>query len=99
MSGHTEEAHRLIKAAQRDRLSFELLRESQRAPHETMGFLAQQACEKLIKASMVLHKIPVDRTHDLEFLIQQAAKGGLHIPVPLESLRLLNPYAVALRYP
>lgn len=48
MSEHIEEARRLLEAALRDDLSFQLLMESGRVPHETMGFLAQQSCEKLI---------------------------------------------------
>ncbi|WP_366929729.1 HEPN domain-containing protein [uncultured Thiodictyon sp.] len=40
-------------------------------PHETLGFLAQQACEKLIKAVLVRHGARVERTHDLERLFDQ----------------------------
>lgn len=93
-----EEAQRMLQAAERDHLSFQLLRETGRAPHETMGFLAQQTCEKLIKSAMLLHRIPVERTHDLEFLYNRSLEAGLVLPVAVQSLRLLNPYAVAVRY-
>lgn len=55
MSEHIEEARQLLEAALLDDLSFQLLMESGRAPQETMGFLAQQACEKLIKSAMLLN--------------------------------------------
>jgi HEPN domain-containing protein len=98
MSEHIEEARQLLEAALRDDLSFQLLMESGRAPQETMGFLAQQACEKLIKSAMLLNQIPIERTHDLEFLHHLCEQNGLQLPVRADFLRLLNPYAVALRY-
>jgi HEPN domain-containing protein len=98
MNAMLEEAKQLLLAAERDRTSFWLLMDSGRAPHETMGFLAQQACEKSIKAVMVAASIRVERTHDVEFLAQLAHQGGVNLPVSVEQLRLLNPYAVALRY-
>ena len=94
----TEEVQRLLQAADRDYLSFQLLRDTGRAPQETMGFLAQQACEKLLKSVMLLHHIPVERTHDLEFLYHRLSDAGIALPVAVGTLRLLNPYAVALRY-
>jgi hypothetical protein len=51
-----------------------------------------------IKAAMLLHHIPLERTHDLEFLYHRSRAAGLVLPVAVEALRLLNPYAVALRY-
>lgn len=98
MNALTEEIQRLLQAAERDHLSFQLLRDTGRAPQETMGFLAQQACEKLLKSVMLLHHIPVERTHDLEFLYHRSSDAGLVLPVAVETLRLLNPYAVSLRY-
>lgn len=98
MSASLEEARQLLKAGERDRISFQLLQQTGRAPHETLGFLAQQACEKFIKAMMVLNSISVVRTHDLEYLVELAQAGGLIVPIPVHLLRQLNPYAVAFRY-
>lgn len=98
MSASLEEAGQLFKAGQRDRISFQLLQQTGRAPHETLGFLAQQACEKFIKSTMVLNSVTVARTHDLEYLFELAQAGGLIIPIPADQLRQLNPYAVAFRY-
>lgn len=98
MSALLEEAKQLITAGERDRISFQLLQQTGQAPHETLGFLAQQACEKFIKAMMVLSSITVVRTHDLEYLVELAEAGGLSVPVPTPRLRQLNPYAVVFRY-
>ncbi|NVZ08346.1 hypothetical protein HW932_03630 [Allochromatium humboldtianum] len=65
MSALLEEAKQLITAGERDRISFQLLQQTGQAPHETLGFLAQQACDKFIKAMMVLSSITVVRTRQL----------------------------------
>ena len=57
MNPHKEQAQSLIAAGKRDALAMQLLIETKRAPHETIGFLAQQACEKFIKAMLVLHGV------------------------------------------
>lgn len=98
MSTATDEAQQLYSAGVRDRTSFQLLLETRRAPNETVGFLAQQACEKFIKARLVLQGVAFERTHDLEYLAEIANKANIVLPVPTEMLRQLNPYAVALRY-
>jgi HEPN domain-containing protein len=68
MSSHSAQARALFDAALRDRLTLRLLRESGQAPEEVMGFHAQQACEKLIKAVLVMHGVVFERTHDLAAL-------------------------------
>jgi len=98
MSDELEEARILFAAAERDRLTFALLMESGRAPHENLGFLAQQACEKFLKAAMIAAGVRYERTHDLEWLASSARTAGLAIPVEDAALRSLNPYAVAARY-
>jgi HEPN domain-containing protein len=98
MNAALDEATQLFKAGCRDRTSFQLLIETGRAPNETIGFLGQQACEKFIKAILVMQGVPVERTHDLERLSNIATTAGLTLPVPATELRQLNPYAVALRY-
>ena len=94
----SDEARQLMTAAERDRLSFHLLLETGRAPNETLGFLAQQACEKYLKALLALVGAQFDRSHDLDYLARLAIRTGIDLPVETERLRALNPYAVALRY-
>ncbi|MBK1701667.1 HEPN domain-containing protein [Thiococcus pfennigii] len=68
MNSHSAQAQALFDAALRDRLTLRLLRDSGQAPEEVMGFHAQQACEKLIKAVLVMHGVVFERTHDLAAL-------------------------------
>ena len=91
MNAVLDEATQLFKAGCRDRTSFHLLIETGRAPNETIGFLAQQACEKYIKAILVMQGVPVERTHDLERLSSIATTAGLTLPVLAADLRQLNP--------
>lgn len=98
MSEHREQAQALLDAGMRDRLTFQPLRDSGKAPNESMGFHAQQACEKCIKAVLVDHGVIFDRTHDLVALVALGAAYSIVIPVDDDQLRLLNSYAVKFRY-
>ena len=61
-------------------------------PNEDWGFTAQQAVEKILKASIVLKAQHPPRSHDLQELAELA---GLEIP---ERLLDLQVFAVEARY-
>lgn len=64
-----------------------------------VGFHAQQAVEKSIKAALAANEVPFPFTHDLEGLIERCAGAGIDVPVELvENAGLLTPYAVRHRY-
>lgn len=98
MNPHREQAQALMAAGKRDAFAMQLLIETKRAPHETIGFLAQQACEKFIKAMLVLHGVRFERTHDLVALHDLATQNGIDLPADVDRLRTLNSYAVQFRY-
>jgi HEPN domain-containing protein len=98
MSRHSAQARALFDAALRDRLTLRLLRESGQAPEEMMGFHAQQACEKLIKAVLVMHGVVFERTHDLAALAALCDTHGVPAPADRNALRILNNFAVRFRY-
>lgn len=98
MSSHSAQARALFDAALRDRLTLRLLRESGQAPEEMMGFHAQQACEKLIKAVLVMHGVVFERTHDLAALAALCEAHGVPAPADRNALRILNNFAVRFRY-
>lgn len=98
MNDHKEQAIYLLDAARRDALTVQLLIQTGQAPHESIGFHTQQACEKLIKAVLVINGIVFQRTHDLVTLHALAKNHHINIPADTEKLRALNSYAVQFRY-
>jgi HEPN domain-containing protein len=98
MNAHEQQATALIEAGKRDLLALQLLIESGRAPHETIGFHGQQAAEKFPKAVLVHHGVVFDRTHDLIVLHELLEQRGVQVPADKEKLRALNSYAVQFRY-
>jgi hypothetical protein len=64
----------------------------------TVGFLAQQAIEKSLKATLALYNRAFRRTHDLVELLDILADAQASLPPHADSLDELNPYAVEFRY-
>lgn len=98
MTPQLEEAQRLLRLARRDRETFALLLPLERASLAALGFHAQQAAEKALKAIAVLHGIAAPRTHDLAALGQALLDNGNDLPLSIDELRILNPFAVEYRY-
>lgn len=65
---------------------------------ESVGFHAQQAIEKWIKAVMASHDLPQVRKHDLALLLDVLAGAGIEAPPGADWLDDLSIYAVPLRY-
>ena len=64
-----------------------------------VGFHAQQAVEKAIKAVLAANGETFPFTHDLEGLIERCETAGLAVPAQLQrDAGLLTPYAVRHRY-
>lgn len=88
----------LDRAAQ-DAKSAQFLLNMRPRPAEIIGFHAQQAVEKSMKAVLTQAKFTPPRTHDLVFLHQLCIREA---DVDLNRLQLcsrLSPYAVEHRYP
>lgn len=99
MSAARKQAELFLRIAQRDRRAFgNLLATSSVDDFPVAAFLAQQSVEKSLKAVLCLAGIAYDHTHDLDALAQQVLSVGLDLPVSLEDLFRLTPYAVAFRY-
>ena len=64
-----------------------------------VGFHAQQAVEKSIKAVLAANDHPFPFTHDLEGLIERCHDVGVELPELVQhDAGLLTPYAVRHRY-
>jgi HEPN domain-containing protein len=67
-------------------------------PDTVLGFHAQQAVEKLIKALLSQLEVPFELTHNLARLQTVLAAAGEMLPVTPLPLGALNDYAVVYRY-
>ncbi len=65
---------------------------------EIIGFHAQQAVEKWLKALMANLGLPQQRTHDIDQLGRALEGQGVDLPVPRSRLAELTDFAVPLRY-
>lgn len=65
---------------------------------DVVGFHAQQAVEKAIKAVLVLRGIDFPKTHDLDLLLARAGDHAVVRPRELEDAAWLTPWAAQLRY-
>ncbi len=63
-----------------------------------LGFHAQQAVEKMLKAVLARAGVAFRRTHDLAELLDVLHDAGLPDPPHAERLDELNPFAVEARY-
>jgi HEPN domain-containing protein len=64
----------------------------------TLCFLAQQACEKSLKALLIYCGIQFPRTHNINVLIQHIP-DSIQIPEEVFEAAKLTDYAVSSRYP
>lgn len=64
-----------------------------------IGFHAQQAAEKFLKAFLVAHQVEFPKTHDLQELLDLVARVNHDLAESLSQVTDLNPYGVATRYP
>ena len=91
-------AQRYLAMADRDINTMRLLAPITESDDEAIGFHAQQAVEKCLKAILALHQISFRKTHDLGELIDLLGDSGKSVPPNADELDFLNPFAVTFRY-
>jgi HEPN domain-containing protein len=67
--------------------------------YESVGFHAQQAAEKFIKAFLVRHQLEFPKTHDITVLRRLVARVDSELANGLATADALTPYGVEFRYP
>lgn len=104
MSDHSPDgAGKIVEWLERARLDVHdarALYEASPSSYDNVGFLCQQATEKVIKAFLVAHDVDFPKTHDIRTLLVgyvAAIDGGLAVEARFADR--LTPYAVAGRYP
>lgn len=96
--GSHEHAQLLLRKASQDEYVLDKLLDDPAAPDEAIGFHAQQAAEKMLKAVLSARGIRFPFTHALGLLIDLLRDNSVGFPEALETIRALSPYAVDLRY-
>ncbi len=67
--------------------------------YDPVGFHAQQAAEKALKALLVRHQVRFGKTHEMGALLELAEQAAPGIREQLADAEALTPYAVDARYP
>lgn len=91
-------AHALLAKAGVDATTVRELIENERLADSVIGFHAQQAVEKSLKAVLASRGVRFERTHDLDRLLDLLDEHGLQVAVERDELTALTDYAVTLRY-
>jgi hypothetical protein len=88
----------LARKAGDDAKAMQLLAPNPEISDEIVGFHAQQALEKWLKAVMAMHGLEEARIHDLGRLLEILGAAGVDLPPAADRLDDLSIYAVPLRY-
>lgn len=93
-----ELAERFLQKADQDMLALGKWRYDSDISKEILGFHAQQAAEKMLKALLASREIEFPFTHRLADLIDLARENCIIFPEEFEEVRFLTPFAVEFRY-
>jgi len=93
-----EVADLLLGKAASDLSAARVLADDANQHDDVVGFHAQQAIEKSLKAVLAVRGFEIPRTHDLDLLTRLVATGPDPFPNELHDANALSPWAVATRY-
>lgn len=91
-------AEKFLHKADQDMTVLEKWRQDSDIADEILGFHAQQAAEKMLKALLAYQGIEFPLTHRLTDLIDLSKEHNIALPDRLEDVRFLTPFAVEFRY-
>ena len=92
-------ARAFLERGRQDARAAEVLDAAADQPDWLIGFHAQQAVEKFLKAVLVLNEVNPGRTHNLDELLVLLGDIGLAPPPFADRLGRLTVFAVRQRYP
>ena len=93
-----EASRTLFRKARGDAAAARDLAANPDIPDEIIGFHAQQAVEKWLKALIASRGRDFEHTHDLHRLVMLATEDGGEFPVDGDAVIALTQYSVPLRY-
>ena len=88
-----------LDKARKDLAAGEVLLKGNFEDYDSVGFHAQQAAEKFVKAFLVRHQIEFPKSHDIALLRQLVARVDPRLAEKLATADVLTPYGVEFRYP
>lgn len=98
MNESKHQALNLLRKAEED-LSFATsLSKDSGTTRRGVGFHAQQAVEKALKAVLMYHEIQYPFTHDIKALMKLVKKTKVPLPPNSHDFSRLTPFATVLRY-
>ena len=93
-----EQRQRLLAKAAEDERAMAVLAADATTADAVVGFHAQQAVEKCLKALLCHFHVNYHRTHDLVLLLDALTDTGHVPPSEVDRCKYLQPYAVRFRY-
>lgn len=88
----------LIGKAEADKLVVDKLADDSEVADDVIGFHAQQAVEKLLKAVLANSGVEYPRVHDIDRLVDLLESQDIPLPSNARQLDELTPWATQLRY-
>jgi HEPN domain-containing protein len=98
MATNGDQARVLLRKAGADEAVIRKIGADTEIADEIVGFHAQQAVEKAIKAVLSANGIRYRFTHNLRYLRQLSQESGIELPPNLDGIEKLTPFAAIERY-
>jgi HEPN domain-containing protein len=98
MASQRDLAEQLLRLAREDEVAARAMLDVGAVTDAIVGFHAQQAVEKSLKAVLALKGADFPFTHDIEGLVELCEAQGASLPADLADIDRLTPYGVRLRY-
>ena len=94
----SETSRILLKKAEEDATAVREFADNQEIADSIIGFHAQQAVEKWLKAVTAANGTRHSTIHDIDRLVEIVEAAGIEVPLDRDRLAVLTQYAVPLRY-
>src|ERR1700757_1224487 len=98
MAESTDLARELLSLASDDEAAARAMLPIDTVTDAIVGFHAQQAVEKALKAVLAAQKIEFPFIHNLGYLAELCKQNTIELPTALDGLDDLTPFAAMLRY-
>ena len=88
----------LLRKAKQDELAVEKLLDDRDIEDDLLGFHAQQAAEKMLKALLAARGVDYPKTHNLRVLVELLSAEGIRLPEKLAEIDRLTQSGTTFRY-